>query len=92
MNIKYSISKTGRIDGPRSPSARGLGPDDPHKAGGRLTPVEIKSAQTVADDFFDMLDYWKKLAGTPEALAVLVYGGDRQFKRSGITVMPWFAL
>ena len=61
-------------------------------SGGRLTPVEIKSAQTVADDFFDMLDYWKKLAGTPDAPAVLVYGGDRLFKRSGITVMPWFAL
>lgn len=61
-------------------------------SGGRLTPVEIKSAQTVADDFFDSLDYWKKLAGTPDSPAVLVYGGDRLFKRSGITVTPWFAL
>ena len=58
-----------------------------------LFPNSIRaSAQTVADDFFDMLDYWKKLALAPDAPAVLVYGGDRLFKRSGITVMPWFAL
>ena len=62
------------------------------EAGGRIVPVEIKSAQTVAADFFDMLKYWNKLAGTPDGPAALVYGGDQAYKRSGITVLPWFAL
>ncbi|MCX6565064.1 MAG: ATP-binding protein [Candidatus Aminicenantes bacterium] len=66
--------------------------------GSRLIPIEVKSAQTVASDFFDMLIYWSRLAGVTSAMdtaagpAALVYGGDHSFKRSGITVLPWFAL
>jgi len=66
--------------------------------GNRLIPIEVKSAQTVASDFFDMLNYWSRLAGTTSAPdtsagpAALVYGGDRLFKRSEITVLPWFVL
>jgi hypothetical protein len=63
-----------------------------------LIPIEVKSAQTVASDFFDMLIYWSRLAGVPNAAdiasgpAALIYRGDRSFKRSGITALPWFAL
>ena len=60
--------------------------------GDRLIPVETKSAQTVASDFFDGLAYWRKLSGNPDAPAALVYGGDRSIKRSGVDVRPWFAL
>jgi predicted AAA+ superfamily ATPase len=54
--------------------------------------VEIKSAQTVAQDFFAGLDFWRKLVGDPEAPAALVYGGDRNHRRSGVTVYGWRSL
>jgi predicted AAA+ superfamily ATPase len=61
-------------------------------AGRSLIPVETKSAQTVASDFFDGLDYWRSLAGKPDVPAALVYAGDRSFKQSGVAVYPWFIL
>jgi len=60
--------------------------------GSGLIPFETKSAQTVADDFFNALAYWRRLAGATGSPAALVYGGDLSFKRSGITVLPWFLL
>lgn len=60
--------------------------------GPNLVPLEIKSAQTVASDFFDGIKYWKELAKRPEGPAALVYGGDRAFQRSGVVVYPWFLL
>ena len=62
------------------------------ETGTRLIPVEIKSAQTVASDFFDGLSYWQGVAGEPEAPAVLIYGGDQSFRRSGVIVCPWYSL
>lgn len=55
-------------------------------------PIEIKSGQTVSSDFFDMLMYWRNLAGDPDVPAALVYGGNQSFTRSKIVVYPWFAL
>ena len=60
--------------------------------GKRLVPVEIKSAQTVASDFFDGLKYWRELTGERQGPAALVYGGDRLFRQSGVVVYPWFVL
>jgi len=60
--------------------------------GTRLIPVEIKSAQTVASDFFDMLAYWRMVSCEPDTPAVLIYGGDQSLRRSGVLVRPWFAL
>ena len=60
--------------------------------GAELTPVEIKSAQTVASGFFDNLAYWRKLTGDDKAPCALVYGGDQAFKRSGASVYPWYVL
>jgi len=60
--------------------------------GNRLIPVETKSAQTVASDFFDNLLYWRNVSGDENAPAALVYGGDRSFKRSGVIVYPWYML
>lgn len=60
--------------------------------GARLIPVETKSAQTEASDFFDTLTYWRELSGNPNAPAALIYGGDQSFRRSGVAVYPWFAL
>ena len=60
--------------------------------GAELIPVEIKSAQTVASDFFDNLGYWRNLTGNEDARSTLIYGGDRAFKRSGVFVYPWYVL
>ncbi len=54
-----------------------------------LTALEVKSGQTVAADFFSGLHYWRGLVGDPGAPAALVYGGDRSFRREGVTVYRW---
>ncbi len=60
--------------------------------GGESIAIEIKSAQTIADDFFAGLDFWRNLVGDPEALAALVYGGDRSYQRRGMSVLSWSML
>ncbi len=57
--------------------------------GDRLSPVEIKSGQTVNRDYFKGLDYWQKLAEASAGQAWLVYGGDTRQTRSNITILPW---
>ncbi|HEY8021018.1 MAG TPA: ATP-binding protein [Thermoanaerobaculia bacterium] len=54
--------------------------------------IEIKSAQTVAEDFFAGIAFWRELVGDPEAPAALVYGGDRSYRRRGVPVYGWSAL
>ena len=54
--------------------------------------VEIKSAQTVVQDFFAGIDFWRQLVGDPEAPAALVYGGDHGYRRSGVVVHGWRSL
>lgn len=60
--------------------------------GKELIPVEIKSGQTIATDFFAGLRFWKELTRNPEAPAALIYGGDQTHRRSGVTVYPWSSL
>jgi predicted AAA+ superfamily ATPase len=60
--------------------------------GSELVPMEIKSAMTVADDFFAGIKYWLRLARVPEAPAALIYGGERSFRRAGVTVYSWSCL
>jgi len=57
--------------------------------GEHLIPLEVKSGQTVAGDFFSGLRYWRGLVGDPSSPAALVYGGDRSFRREGVTVYRW---
>jgi predicted AAA+ superfamily ATPase len=54
--------------------------------------IEVKSAQTVASDFFAGIDFWRDLVGEPEAPAALVYGGDRSYQRHGVSVLSWSML
>jgi predicted AAA+ superfamily ATPase len=63
-------------------------------SGPRLTAVEIKSGQTVADDFFRGLDAFARIAeGAPDERRkverVLVYGGDAGRRLSRARVLPW---
>jgi predicted AAA+ superfamily ATPase len=57
--------------------------------GETLVPVEIKSGETVASDFFKGIDYWRTLAEQADAPAALVYGGDRNSLRKGTAVYSW---
>lgn len=57
--------------------------------GTQLSPLEIKSGQTINQDYFKGLEFWQKLAGDTAGKAWLVYGGDSRQIRSDVTVLPW---
>ncbi len=57
--------------------------------GTRLSPLEIKSGQTINKDYFKGLEFWRKLAGETTGKAWLVYGGDTRQIRSDVNVLPW---
>jgi predicted AAA+ superfamily ATPase len=56
--------------------------------GSKITPVEIKSGQTITNEYFKGIQYWSKMTQTQGGY--LVYGGDSYQKRgNGITVVPY---
>ncbi len=57
--------------------------------GTHLSPLEIKSGQTINQDYFKGLEFWQKLAGDTAGKARLVYGGNSRQIRSDVTVLPW---
>jgi len=57
--------------------------------GGTLAPVEIKSGQTISEDFFRGLRFWRGLPGQAQCPAALVYGGADSYRRGGVTVLSW---
>jgi len=54
-----------------------------------LTPVEIKSGQTIAADSHIALKKWCELSGTTDRPALLVYGGDKGLTNGNIAFIPW---
>ncbi len=54
-----------------------------------LTPVEVKSGQTLASDFTRGLTWWCRLAGARSGDPYLVYGGGDSFKRQGVQFVSW---
>lgn len=60
--------------------------------GQKNTAIEIKSGQTLNDDFFKGLRYWRKITDHSTAPAALIYGGDQQHTYKDFTVLPWFCL
>lgn len=57
--------------------------------GNELIPVEIKSGETVAGDFFKGLEYWRSLPGQEDCPPVLVFGGEKSVRRRGTMVYSW---
>ncbi|MBD3316227.1 MAG: DUF4143 domain-containing protein [Chitinivibrionales bacterium] len=55
--------------------------------GDELIAVEFKSGQTIANDYFSGLAYWRKLTGPGKRY--VVYGGGKSQERSGGVVLPW---
>jgi hypothetical protein len=60
-----------------------------HQPTKKRIAVEAKSGQTIADDFFAGLRFWRELAGRKGLETALVYGGDRRFVQDGCVVHPW---
>lgn len=57
--------------------------------GDRLSAVEIKSGETIADDFFKGLRYFRKLSGIPPERCYLIYGGNKDYVRESGQVLSW---
>jgi hypothetical protein len=57
--------------------------------GEKLLPLEIKSGQTITQDFFKGLKYWSKISKTTGKDAYLIYGGEMDQIRKDGTVMGW---
>ncbi|MDP3358436.1 MAG: ATP-binding protein [Lutibacter sp.] len=59
--------------------------------GTEIIPIEIKSGQTITNDYFKSILYWNKLAKTIGGY--VIYGGKTLQKRSNaITVMPYYLM
>lgn len=59
--------------------------------GNTLYPIEIKSGETIASDFFKGLTYWNSLALTSPDNGYLIYGGSEVQQRSVGNVFGWSA-
>lgn len=51
--------------------------------------IEIKSAETIHNNFFENLWNFKKLSLDMDPSLFLIYGGEEEQKRSQYTVIPW---
>jgi hypothetical protein len=69
--------------------SKGLEVDLLLEDGERLQAVEIKSGQTIAEDFFSSLRSWSRLAGQENSPSWLVYGGDTALTNRNISIVPW---
>lgn len=70
----------------------GLEADLVFEQGARLQPVEIKSGQTVTQDYLRAARKAARFAGEEAASPWLVYGGEESHERSGVKVLSWRAL
>ncbi len=69
--------------------SRGLEVDLLLDDGSSLTPVEIKSGQTIAADSLTSLKKWCELSGSTDRPAMLVYGGNKELANGKIAIIPW---
>ncbi len=56
--------------------------------GEKHIPIEVKSSQTIASDFFSGIHYWESLS-QQKGLGKLIYAGNRNLQREGIDVIGW---
>ena len=59
------------------------------EANAQLFAVEIKSGETLNEDFFKGLRYFKRLSSAPDEHFYLVYGGNRNLSRKYGQVVGW---
>lgn len=56
-----------------------------------LIPIEIKSGQTIASDWFKGLKKWQEIS-QENTQAKLIYGGDKSYVRNGINCQSWIEI
>jgi len=54
-----------------------------------LYPIEIKSGETIAKDYFNGLQEWNKISNTNPNNNFLIYGGELKQERSVGNIMGW---
>lgn len=59
--------------------------------GTQLFPIEIKSAETIASDFFSGLTKWNDIAQASANNSYLIYGGTQVQERSLGNIMGWLS-
>ena len=57
--------------------------------GEKIIPIEMKSARTLDNSFFDNLKFWYELTKTSSDSGYVVYGGDQTFKSNFGTYVGW---
>jgi len=57
--------------------------------GGKSFPVEIKSGQTINQDYFEGLYYWSELAGDQAGRSYCIYTGFESQNRTRVSVLKW---
>jgi len=60
--------------------------------GNRLIPLEIKSGETIMNDFFTGIKSWSAIADINPEDAYIIYGGQLRQSRSTGTVLPWHSI
>ena len=60
--------------------------------GAKRVPLEIKLGQTVSGDLFKGLRRWKELSGDKTLPACLLYGGESEYEREGVTIKSYRSL
>lgn len=55
----------------------------------KVIPIEIKSGNTISEDYFKGLKYYNKLSGRNSKESFLIYGGDEVQRRNYGTVLGW---
>lgn len=53
-----------------------------------IQPIEIKSGQTMASDWFSAINKWQQLANS-QRQAMLIYGGNESFLRQNVHCHAW---
>lgn len=56
-----------------------------------IQPIEIKSGQTIASDWFNALNKWQGLSNSKRP-AMLIYGGDESYVRQNIRCQGWYQM
>jgi len=56
--------------------------------GEKLIPVEVKSGQTITNDYFSGIQYWESLS-QQKGNGKLIYAGTQNFQRNNIDILGW---
>ena len=58
-------------------------------SGNAITPIEIKSGQTISSHYFEGLKYWYELQKTEDYTGKVIYTGAENQKRTYANVISW---